>query len=75
LASQIDADKPASGARVALRLPDWAPSSATDSRSSSRRRPPRGGVALPESPFDSQMRMLMSWRATTALRPPRRPDG
>ena len=62
-ASQIDADKPAPSARVALRLPDWAPSSAADSRSSSRcrlalllappsssrhRRPPRVALRLPD---------------------------
>ena len=56
------------GARVALRLPDWAPSSAADSRSSSRRRPPRGVVALPESPFDSQ---IGAAKAATLLGRPR----
>ena len=57
-----------SRARVALRLPDWAPSSAADSRSASSRRPPRGVVALPESPFDSQ---IGAAKAATLLGRPR----
>ena len=50
------------------RPPTRAPPRAADSRSSSRRRPPRGVVALPESPFDSQ---IGAAKAATLLGRPR----